>query len=75
MTLSQTAQDLDHLPVSVHKVHRLDSTHHHHVDSSEARGIASTKMAETVDTEQNQKHECVGKMICHCRALWSRHDT
>ena len=45
MAQTQIAQDLDLLPVLVHKVHRLDSTHHHHVDYSEAKDIVSTKMA------------------------------
>lgn len=44
-------------------MHRPGSIHHHHVYYNEAKGIASTKMGETVSMEQNWKDVCVEKMM------------
>ena len=49
MAQSQTDQGLALQPVSVRKMHRLDSIHYHRVDCNEARGAALTKMVETDD--------------------------
>ena len=47
---------------------------HHHVDCNAAKGTASTKMVETVDTEQKWNNMCVEKMTDQNQAQWSRHD-